>query len=104
MPIIEDPIRPPAQTARILGTGLEVWEIVRTYLEVGRDWSRLLASFHWLNESDLVDAIEYAQQHVADIEARIRENYNCLPEALQPDPPLHWDGCASISTKTSPMS
>ncbi len=101
MPIIEE-TRPSAQTARILGTGLEVWEIVRTYLEVGRDWSRLLASFHWLKESDLVDAIEYAQQHVADIEARIQEDYALFREALGPDPLLHWDGCVPTSTKTSP--
>ncbi len=102
MPIIEEPARPPAQTARILGTGLEVWEIVRTYLEVGRDWEDLKASYHWLNEPDLVDAIEYAQQHVDDIDARIRENYAGFPKDLQPNPPVHWDGCASISTKTSP--
>ena len=103
MPIVES-AGAPAYRARIMGTGLEVWEIVRTYLEVGRDWDDLKASFHWLRESDLVDAIEYAQQHVAEIDAVIQENYAGFPEDLRPDPPLHWDGCASISTRTSPTS
>ena len=29
--------RPPEQTARILGSGLEVWEVYKAYLEMGRD-------------------------------------------------------------------
>src|SRR3712207_3238197 len=87
MPIIEKTCGT-EKRAKIAGTGLDVWEIVRTYLEVGRDWPRLKASFHWLRESDLVDAIEYAQQHVAQIDAIIQENYVGFPEDLQPDPPL----------------
>ncbi len=103
MPIVESAGAPPYR-ARIMGTGLEVWEIVRTYLEVGREWSRLKSSFHWLRESDLVDALEYARQHVAVIDARIQEDYALFPEALGPDPRLHWDGCTSISTRISQTS
>jgi uncharacterized protein (DUF433 family) len=82
--------RPAEQTARVLGTGIKVWQIARTYLEVGRDWDRLRTAYHWLTEAQLRDAMRYAEEHAQAIDDRIQEDYARLPEDLRPDPPLHW--------------
>jgi uncharacterized protein (DUF433 family) len=76
--------RPPAQTARILGTGLEVWEVYKVFLEVGRDPARLRRAFHWLTEEQLQAALDYAAAHEPAIMARIRADYARLPEELRP--------------------
>ena len=80
--------RPPEQTACILGTGIEVWKVVRTYLEVGRDWSCLRTAYHWLTETQLRDALRYAEEHAEAINARIQEDCSYLPEALRSAPSL----------------
>lgn len=73
-----------------MGTGVEVWEVVRTFLEVDRDWNRLVASYDWLTEVQLAAALDYAKEHAGAIEARIQEHYAHVPEALRPKPELHW--------------
>lgn len=90
MPIVENR-RPPAQTARIMGTGIEVWQVVKTYLEVDRDWARLRAAYEWLPEADLREALSYANDHREAITARIEEDYRYLPEGLRPTFPIGWD-------------
>jgi uncharacterized protein (DUF433 family) len=76
--------RSPEQTARILGTGNEVWEVYKTYLEVGRDEARLQRAYHWLTEEQLRAALAYAAEHRAAILERIREDYEYLPEDERP--------------------
>lgn len=81
--------RSPEQTARILGTGIEVWEVVRTYLEVDRDSQRLQNAFHWLSAAQLDAALEYAREHREAITARLEEHYSFLPP-LDVAPPLNF--------------
>ena len=76
--------RPAEQTARILGSGLEVWEVYKAFLEMGRDEERLRRAFHWLTEEQLHAALRYAAEHEAAILARIRADYARLPEELRP--------------------
>jgi uncharacterized protein (DUF433 family) len=71
--------RDPKQTARILGTGVEVWEVVRTFIEVGHDAERLQRAYHWLSEAQLAAALEYAREHRPAITARLEEHYRFLP-------------------------
>jgi uncharacterized protein (DUF433 family) len=76
--------RRPEQTARILGTGLEVWEVYKVFLEVDRDPERLRRAFNWLTEEQLRAALDYAAAHEPAIIARIRADYARLPEELRP--------------------
>src|SRR5207249_4253416 len=41
---------PSGRRATVAGTGLDVWEIVATYLSLGRDERRLREAYHWLME------------------------------------------------------
>jgi uncharacterized protein (DUF433 family) len=81
---------PPEATARVLGTGIEVWEIVRTYLEVGRNWERLRAAYDWLSPEQLDAALAFAKQHAAVIQDRIQREYAYLPPDLRPEVEPHW--------------
>lgn len=74
----------PEYAARILGTGLEVWEIYKTYLEVSQDATRLRRAYHWLTEEQIHAALVYARIHRAAILARIEEDYRYLPEGERP--------------------
>jgi uncharacterized protein (DUF433 family) len=84
IPGIAVPTRPPEQMARILGTGIEVWEVVKTYLEVGRDQERLRRAYHWLTDEQIQAAFDYANAHNEAILARIRADYRHLPEDERP--------------------
>src|SRR5947209_12127258 len=43
----------------VAGTGLEVWEIIRTFHEVDEDWNRLRTVYDCLNEQQLRAALDY---------------------------------------------
>src|SRR5262245_49022026 len=58
--------------ARIDGSGLEVWEIFRTYRDAGRDWKILQEAYHWLTERQLRAALAYAEAYPDEIEDRLR--------------------------------
>jgi uncharacterized protein (DUF433 family) len=90
MPILVDN-HTPAPRARIMGTGIEVWQVVQTYLEARCHWARLRQSYDWLSEADLRDALAFANEHRQEIAERIHENYACLPEELRPTFPICWD-------------
>ncbi len=83
---------PPEVTARVLGTGIEVWEIVRTYLEVGRDWKRLQTAYEQLSVAELSAALEFARIHAPAIEERIQREYASLPPELRPETAPRWLG------------
>ncbi len=74
----------------MLGTGIEVWEIVRTYLEVGRNWEWLRAAYDWLSAEQIDAALAFATHHAAVIQDRIRREYAHLPSDLRPEAEPRW--------------
>ena len=44
---------PPGRRAVVSGTGLDVWEIVATWQEVGEDYRALREAYDWLTEPQL---------------------------------------------------
>ena len=60
--------------ARIAGTGLEVWEVISTYLSVDQNLSRLQKAYHWLTEQQLRAAIGYCVAYGEEIDALIKLN------------------------------
>lgn len=82
--------RPAEVRARILGTGLEVWEVAKTYYEVGEDWHRLRGCYERLTEDQLRAALAYAEQHWDVIQERIAEDYTHVPESLRDTIPARW--------------
>lgn len=73
---------PAGRRAVLAGTGLDVWEIIATWREVGEAFERLQASYHWLSEEQLWDALEYYRRNTDEIEARLAREQEWTPEAV----------------------
>jgi uncharacterized protein (DUF433 family) len=66
----------------VAGTGLEPWEILRSYREADNDWERLKETYHWLSDLQLRAAIAYFQAYPEEIEARLKDEEKWTPEEL----------------------
>ena len=70
------------RVARVAGTGLEVFEIVRAFRDMDEDWGRLREAYHWLSEHQLRPALAYAAAHPEEIEERLRAEERWTPETV----------------------
>jgi uncharacterized protein (DUF433 family) len=68
--IIYSPLR---NRARILGSGLEVFEIIGQYRAMDQDFTRLQEAFHWLSTDQLRAAVAFAAANPEFIEAELAE-------------------------------
>ena len=70
------------RVARVAGTGLEVFEIVRAFRDMDENWERLRTAYHWLSEHQLRAALAYAAAYPEEIEERLRADERWTPETL----------------------
>ena len=77
-----------SRRAAVVGTGLEVWEIVRTYKEVGEDYGELRNSYPWLSEPQLRAALSYYELYPDEIEARLELEESWTPERVRREMPF----------------
>ena len=73
---------PSGRRARVLGTGLDVWEIIAMYNSLGQDLARLKEAYHWLSDAQLRAALGYYAAYPAEIDERIRRNESWTKERL----------------------
>ena len=71
---------PIGRRARVAGTGLEVFEVIKVYRSVAEDWDRLIAALHWLTDDQLRAAPTYAQTYPEDIYLLIESEVSLTPE------------------------
>lgn len=64
---------PAGRRARVGGTGIEVFEVIATYRDVGGDWQLLKQSYDWLTEDQLRAALAYYAAFPAEIDDCLRE-------------------------------
>jgi uncharacterized protein (DUF433 family) len=57
--------------AHVRGTGLEVFEVIRTWREVGQDWERFTNAYHWLTTDQLRAALDFDAKNPDLVEARL---------------------------------
>jgi uncharacterized protein (DUF433 family) len=69
--------------ARIAGTGLEVFEIINSYLAVGEDLESLLRAFHWLRAEQILAALDYYRAFTDEIDTFLAEGEALVPEHLR---------------------
>src|SRR5205814_6508124 len=63
--------RPAGRRARIAGTGLDVFQVVRDYRAMDADWAHLRQAYHRLGEPQLRAALAHAKAFPEEIEARL---------------------------------
>lgn len=65
---------PAGRRARVEGTGIEIWEVISSYLALGNDERRLRETYHWLSERQILAALGYGRAYPREIEDLIRRN------------------------------
>lgn len=65
---------PSGRRARIEGTGIEVWEVIGSYLSLGQNEKRLKKAYGWLSDRQLLAAIGYYRAYAQEIDDLIEAN------------------------------
>ncbi len=78
--------------ARIAGTGIEVWEIISSYLSMDKSLKRLRQSYQWLTEQQIKAAIGYYTLYPEEIDTLIGENEEWTPEKIKQKYPFLASG------------
>ncbi len=73
---------PSGRTAKIAGTGLGVWEVLRDFRQAGEDLKALRAAFPTLTQPQLTAALMYAQTYPKDVDREVEENAALTAEVL----------------------
>lgn len=79
---------PIGRRAAIAGTGLDVWEVVGTWLEVGKDYARLRKTYDWLTEQQLKAALAYYEQYPQEIDERLESEESWTEERIHAEYPF----------------
>jgi uncharacterized protein (DUF433 family) len=66
----------------IAGSGLEVWDVVRSYRDMSGAWQRLRGAFDWLSEAQLRAALAYAEAYPEYVETCERREERSAPEQV----------------------
>lgn len=72
----------------VAGSGLEVWEVVATWKEVGRNYDRLRSAYDWLVEPQLRAALSYYELYGDDVDARLEREARLTSERVQNELPF----------------
>ena len=72
---------PAGRDAKVAGTGLAVWEVIRDYLAENRDVKRLRRSLPRLSDAQVVAALRYYTAWPKEIDKLIAENADSVPAA-----------------------
>lgn len=74
--------------AVVAGSGLEVWEVVAAWKEVGRSYDRLRAAYDWLTEPQLRAALSYYELYGDEVDARLEREARLTAERVQNELPF----------------
>lgn len=68
--------------ATIAGSGLDVWEVIATFKQLGNNPAALREHYSWLTELQLRAALSYYAQYPQEIDARLEREEDWTPERL----------------------
>ena len=72
----------------IAGTGLDVWEVVAAWQELGRDYRRLRTAYDWLTEPQIRSALSYYEAYPKEIDDRLERERALTPDSSQAEFPF----------------
>jgi uncharacterized protein (DUF433 family) len=79
---------PAWRRATIAGTGLDVWEVIATWKDVGEQWGALRESYDWLTDFQLRSAVAYYKIYPEEIDARLAVEDGWTPERMESELPF----------------
>ena len=74
---------PGGREAKVAGSGLGVWEVLRDYLAAGRDERAFRKSLPQLSAAQVKACLLYYRRYAREIDAEIRENAALTRGAIQ---------------------
>jgi uncharacterized protein (DUF433 family) len=74
---------PAGREAKVAGTGLGIWEVIRDYLAAGKDMGALRKSLPRLSEAQVRACLLYYGKYPREIDAQIEENASLTRETVQ---------------------
>lgn len=74
---------PTGRRAVVAGSGIDVWEVIATWQEGGRDFEQLRRNYDWLSEAQLRAALRYYELYPEEIEARLARERQWTPETIR---------------------
>lgn len=74
---------PAGRVAKVAGTGLGVWEIIREYQDFGENEQELMETLPQITPASLKAALMYYKKYRQEIDAEIAENAALTPEAIE---------------------
>jgi len=74
---------PGGREAKVAGSGLGVWEVLRDYLAAGRDERALRKSLPQLSAAQVKACLLYYRRYPQEIDAEIRENATLTHRVIQ---------------------
>lgn len=79
---------PAGRRATVAGTGLDVWEVIATWKNVGEQWGALRESYDWLTDFQLRSAVAYYKIYPEEIDARLAVEERWTPERVDGELPF----------------
>lgn len=73
---------PASRTAKIAGTGLAVWEVLRDYVQ-DQDIERVRRAFRQLSQAQITAAVMYGGRYSAEIRREVEANAALTPQVLE---------------------
>lgn len=77
---------PTGRRAVVAGSGIDVWEVIATWQEGGRNFEELRQNYDWLSETQLRAALRYFEIYPEEIEARLQRERQWTPETIRLEP------------------
>ena len=79
---------PTGRRAVVAGTGLDVWEVIATWKDTGRNHEALRRNYAWLTEAQIRAALAYYEIYPAEIDARLQRESQWTPERVRRELPF----------------
>jgi len=79
---------PVGRRAVVAGTGLDVWEVIRTWQDAGTSFDETRANYPWLSEAQVRAAIAYYELYPVEIDERLKREREWTAERVRKEFPF----------------
>ncbi len=73
---------PTGRRARIAGTGIDIWEFIATFKNLGEKYDKLKETYHWLSDPQVRSALAYYALYPNEIDEKITRNEDITQEQV----------------------
>ena len=73
---------PTGRRARIAGTGIDIWEFIATFKNLGEIYDKLKETYHWLSDPQVRSALAYYALYPNEIDEKITRNEDITQEQV----------------------